>query len=282
LKAVSLSPSHFSLSFSLALYVSLSLSPTPSAPLSLFLFLFLFFSLSLSPSPSLSPSRVGLPKVVFGSSRCAEFTTSDPFGQFTWTAAYRTGSRSRSGKVSGCTVTGLNTVIRLRCRTCLFGRCPGPAVLTGSRPLSKLHATVHRCPVRSPARLPASGSRRVGPPCPPPTSSGPTLPIPQVSTYSHGCRYLHYLTTVPPTYMYLPPVAHVVPSSGIDTSLPIVASHDNLQPIIRRPSLSLHPTPLARTRARARMPCPVSACEARARPARDGRECKEGDVSHSR
>lgn len=154
-------------------------------------------------------------------------------------------------------MTGLNTVIRLRCRTCLFGRCPGPAVLTGSRPLSKVHATVHRCPVRSPARLPASGSRRVGPPCPPATSSGPTRPY----------LYLRYLptamdvsTTVPPTYMYLPPVAHVVPSSGIDTSLPIVASHDNLQPIIRRPSLSLHPTPLARTRTRTRMPCPVSAC----------------------
>lgn len=161
---------------------------------------------------------------------------------------------------------------------------PGSSSFDRVSPTFKVHATVHRCPVRSPARLPASGSRRVGPTCTclPPTSSGPTLPIPQVSTYSHGCRYLHCLTTVPPTYMYLPPVAHVVPSSGIDTSLPIVASHDNLQPIIRRPSLSLHPTPLARTRARASMPCPVSACEARARPARDGRECKEGDVSHSR
>lgn len=43
-------------------------------PLSLSLSLFLFFP--LSPSPSLSPSRVGLPMVVFGSSRCAELTTS--------------------------------------------------------------------------------------------------------------------------------------------------------------------------------------------------------------
>lgn len=178
-----------------------SLSRPLPLPLSLSFSFSFSFSLSLSPSPSLSPSHVGLPKVVFGSSRCAEFTTSDPFGQFTWTAAYRTGSSSRSGKVSGCTVTGLNTVIRLRCRTCLFGRCPGPAVLTGSRPLSKVHATVHRCPVRSPARLPASGSRRVGPTCLPPTSSGPTLPIPQVSTYSHGCRYL--LLYLPHTCTFL-------------------------------------------------------------------------------
>lgn len=180
-------------------------------------------------------------------------------------------------------MTGLNTVIRLRCRTCLFGRCPGPAVLTGSRPLSKCtpRYTAAPCVPRRGFPLAAPvGSDLPVHLLPPLVLPGGTLPIPQISTYSHGCRYLP--TTVPPTYMYLPPVAHVVPSSGIDTSLPIVASHDNLQPIIRRPSLSLHPTPLARTRTRARMPCPVSACEARARSARDGRECKEGDVSYSR
>lgn len=193
-----LSPFHFSLSLSfslsLALYVSLSLAYSLS--------LSLFFSLSLPlPLPRSLPRAWGFQR---SCSVAADAQSSRPhhFGQFTWTAAYRTGSRSRSGKVSGCTVTGLNTVIRLRCRTCLFGRCPGPAVLTGSRPLSKVHATVHRCPVRSPARLPASGSRRVGPPCPPPTSSGPTLP----PTYTSGIYlqpWMYLLLYLPPTCTFL-------------------------------------------------------------------------------
>lgn len=158
---------------------------------------------------------------------------------------------------------------------------PGSSSSTGSRPLSKCTPRYTAAPC-----VPRRGFPLAAP-------VGSDLPVyllpyflwsylPQVGIYLQPWMYLHVPTTVPPTYMYLPPVAHVVSSSGIDTSLPIVACHDNLQPIIRRPSLSLHPTPLARTRARARMPCPVSACEARARSARDGRECKEGDVSHSR
>lgn len=173
-----------------------SLSRPLPLPLSLSFSFSFSFSLSLSPSPSLSPSRVGLLKVVFGSSRCAEFTTSDPFGQFTWTAAYRTGSRSRSGKVSGCTVTGLNTVIRLRCRTCLFGRCPGPAVLTGSRPLSKCTPRYTAAPC-----VPRRGFPLAAP-------VGSDLPVYLLPPLVLPYLYLRYLPTamdVSTTLLYLPP-----------------------------------------------------------------------------